>query len=697
MNSLGTLSYSIAVVTFILLAILLVTRSKRDLHLLTFSIAILASIVWSGLAAYLAAVPLNAINSATLELLEFIRNISWIIFLQILLLKGNKNSQAQKKLTRFFIFTYIYFSIVIIVLIYFIFNSSAFVSQSILQYRELNQIGIAALGLFLIEQVIRQVDPEQRWTIKYLCFGLGGLFTYDFYMFGDALMLRNVDEEIWVARGIINALVVPFLMVYVLRSTNQTLRFFVSHKVVFQTTALLAGGLYLFAMGVGGYYIKLYGGDWGRTLQVVFLFLAAIILTVLLFSGSIRSSIRVLLGKHFFQYRYDYREEWLRITETLSSKQEPEELYRNALWAIANIVESPAGMLWIAQDTGDFSLIINRINVNLEFESIPQDDALVQYLQHTQWIIDIDEYKSDSTIYNDLLLANWILDIPDIWLVVPLMYQTQLLGFVVLTQARSKYKLNWEVRDILRTAGRQVAGYLALLAMNSALESVRQFEAFNRLSAFVVHDLKNIVAQLALVERNAQVHKNNPQFIDDAVSTIANANRKMNRLLSQLRTPNSKQRNVTQVELVSVLEQVVKLRSVSEPVPELEKPNDNPIVYIDRDGLGDVLEHLVQNAQEATKNDGFVRIRLYTDLGQAKIEIIDNGCGMLQEFILEKLFKPFHTTKGNAGMGIGVYEAREFIRSFGGRIEVKSKVGEGTTFIISLPVSATTTQLKENA
>jgi putative PEP-CTERM system histidine kinase len=267
------------------------------------------------------------------------------------------------------------------------------------------------------------------------------------------------------------------------------------------------------------------------------------------------------------------------------------------------------------------------------------------------------------------------------------MHQSQLLGFTVLTHARAKYQLNWEVRDILRTAGRQAAGYLALLEVNIQLASARQFEAFNRLSAFVVHDLKNVVAQLSLVESNAQAHKNNPEFIDDVVTTIANATQKMNRLLVQLRSPQTASKSVSRVNLSAIIEQVVKHRSGSTPIPEFNTDDDEITVLADKDRLASIIEHLVQNAQEATENDGFVRLRLYTQEKQAKIDIEDNGAGMNEKFIRDKLFRPFVTTKGNAGMGIGVYEAREVARELGGTIEVESQPGKGTKFTLTIPVS----------
>ena len=689
MEYLGTIGYSLAAIAFVTFAILVATRSRHRSEVKLLGFAILVSIVWAIAAAYYSDKIYT--GSIFLEAIELLRNVTWLLFLELLLLRGSKNTTAYSVLNKVLKATYIVYASLVLLLIFYATNPLIFISEPGYQLRAVSHLVLAAIGIFLVEQLLRQISPEQRWAVKYFCVGLGGIFVYDFYLYADTLLLQEIDSEIWMARGYINAVMVPFLAISALRTDEATLKFFVSHRIAFHTTALLAGGLYLLAMGMGGYYIKFYGGTWGGLLQVIFLFGAITILFILIFSGSIRASLRVFLGKHFFRYRYDYRDEWLRITETLSGRQESRELYHNALRAIADIVESPAGQLWMRMDSDkseyeQFDIATNWNLDSVSFNPIPVKQSLISYLERTHWIIDVDEYKRSPDIYDNLKLPDQLITIPEIWLIAPLLHQTQLLGFTVLTHARAKYQMNWEVRDILRTAGRQAAGYLALLEVNVKLASARQFEAFNRLSAFIVHDLKNIVAQLALVERNAQIHKNNPEFIDDAITTVSNATQNMNRLLAQLRMPQMINDSISTVNLVNIIEQVVKHRSAAMPVPEVEFTQSSIDVLADKDRLASVIEHLVQNAQEATDSDGFVRLRLYAHEQQAKIEIEDNGSGMDEEFIREELFKPFVTTKGNAGMGIGAYEAREVIRSLGGSIDVESQPKKGTLFCLTIPI-----------
>ena len=89
----------------------------------------------------------------------------------------------------------------------------------------------------------------------------------------------------------------------------------------------------------------------------------------------------------------------------------------------------------------------------------------------------------------------------------------------------------------------------------------------------------------------------------------------------------------------------------------------------------------------ATENDGHVSVRSDSANGMANITITDTGCGMSSEFIRERLFRPFDSTKGSQSMGIGAYQARNYVRTLGGQMEVTSEVGIGTTFSVRLPVN----------
>jgi putative PEP-CTERM system histidine kinase len=314
----------------------------------------------------------------------------------------------------------------------------------------------------------------------------------------------------------------------------------------------------------------------------------------------------------------------------------------------------------------------------------PSDSPLGQFLQRRQWVIDLAEHDMRPESYDGLEIPDWLRSIPHAWLVVPLMLHEQLLGFVVLAHSKGRISLNWEVNDILKTAGRQAASYLAQLEAAKALLVARQFESFNRMSAFVVHDLKNLIAQLSLLLSNADRHKHNPAFQEDMIGTVANSVEKMKRLLVQLRGAYTLEPPVP-VALDDLLQQIVTARSGLKPVPRL-KLGDSAVSVVGHPArLERVIGHLVQNAIDATPSEGNVLVQLLQQNGSAVIEIADTGCGMSEQFVRYRLFRPFESTKAT-GMGIGTYEARQYVRELGGRIEVASREAQGTTFRVMLPL-----------
>ena len=220
------------------------------------------------------------------------------------------------------------------------------------------------------------------------------------------------------------------------------------------------------------------------------------------------------------------------------------------------------------------------------------------------------------------------------------------------------------------------------------MTEARQFEGFHRLSTVVLHDIKNLIAQQTLVVSSAARHKHKPEFIEDAVEIMEHSVAKMRRLMDLLHSglPEGK---TLQVNLVVLIEEAVRNCSGNQPVPHYQDELQQLTVLADRDRLTSVIENIIRNAQDATPNDGYVNIHLSQQGDKATVTVEDNGCGMSTAFIRERLFRPFDTTKGDTGMGVGAYDSREYIRALGGDIGVTSTPGEGTVFRISLPLVAT--------
>lgn len=680
----GVVSYGAGAALFAVLSLLLASAWRGRLQGGLLLAASVVATLWCGLLAYHEAAGTPELR--WLALSEIARDATWFAFLLALLGYGTKKASAPALRTS----------------AWFVMGLCAVAAASILiepylaaripgrglagNVTLLLNVLLAVTGLALVEQLYRNTDPEKRGAVSFLCLGVGGMFAYDLGLYSDALLFGSFSSVLWEGRGAVQALAVPFIAVSAARNPQWSVRVFVSRHVVFHSVTVLASGVYLAAVAVVGHYLRVQGGGWGSVVQVAFIFGALLFLLAFLSSGRLRSHVRVFLAKHFFMNKYEYREEWLRFTHALSRSEHDRELRENTVKAIAQMVGSPGGVMWVRVESGYFEPAASW-NVLLPGDAtLDADAALVRFLEERGWTICLDEHREHPARYSGLVLPEWLGRMGDPWIVVPLLQRDDLLGFVVLMRSQTLKSLNWEDTDLLKTVGREAASYLAVLNLSEALADARQFEAFNRLSAYVVHDLKNLVAQLSLVVSNARKHSDNPAFMQDVIDTVENATRRMNQLLGHLRKGRREEGSRWPVVLESVLREVREARSEHAPVPLLECTDDDIRVQVDRDRLAAVVTHLVQNAQEATPADGKVTMRLRREDGWALIEIEDSGVGMDKRFIAERLFRPFDTTKGNAGMGIGAYQSREFLRAQGGDIEVESGPGKGTVFRLRLPL-----------
>jgi putative PEP-CTERM system histidine kinase len=196
--------------------------------------------------------------------------------------------------------------------------------------------------------------------------------------------------------------------------------------------------------------------------------------------------------------------------------------------------------------------------------------------------------------------------------------------------------------------------------------------------------LKNSAAQLRLVVSNAVKFRHQPEFVDDAMATIDNAAQRMTRLLDQLRLGAAAAAR-RPLRLHDLIEVALARCAANTPVPVLTSQALDVVVEADQEHLTSVIEHVVRNAQDATPSDGEVRVEVSRKAALVTIAVSDTGRGMEADFVRDRLFRPFDTTKGAAGMGIGAHQAREYVRSLGGHVDVQSSPGQGTCFAITLP------------
>ncbi len=544
-----------------------------------------------------------------------------------------------------------------------------------------SHLALALLGVALAEQVYRHSPSTLRWNLRPLCLGLAGPFVLDIVIYSDALLFRGLDPHFWAARGFAYALAIPLLGVAAQRNRDWTFDVTLSRGVIAGSTAVLVAGVYLLAVAGSGYYVRYFGGSWGKTLQTVILFGAFLLLAFVTISSTFRAKLRVLVAKNFFTYRYDYREEWLKFTRTLTGSGDGRPIEETCVRALADLVESTGGGMWLRREHGFVQ--VARVNQPQVDAVEAAAGALPSFLTRTGWVIEVPLARLDPSSQGGFGLPAWLDTLGGAWLIVPLLVGDELSGFVVLESPRVKMEVNWEVRDLLKTAGRQAASYLAMQRATEALLEARKFDAFNRMSAFVVHDLKNLVAQMQLLLRNAQKHHANPEFQRDMLSTVEHVVGRMNQLMQQLRSGETPVENPRPVDLSTLVRRVQSVRAAGRTGLRIEAVPD-VLANGHEDRLERVIGHLVQNGFDAAGDDARVAVRVFRDGGHAVVEVADNGAGMTPEFIRDQLFKPFQSSKAS-GMGIGAYESQQYVASLGGRMEVASEPGAGTRVRVLLP------------
>jgi putative PEP-CTERM system histidine kinase len=301
--------------------------------------------------------------------------------------------------------------------------------------------------------------------------------------------------------------------------------------------------------------------------------------------------------------------------------------------------------------------------------------------------VDLEEWRTHPARYNDFVPPEWLTEHNKARLIIPLIHRDELISFLVLGEPRIPLRLDWELLDLLKTVARQAAGYIAEQEAAAALSDARKMEEFNKRSAFIVHDVKNLVGQLSLLEKNAESHGSRPEFQKDMLETVQNTIQGMNKLLRQFKQQTAPKNIKTGEQNYAQLfsDQARKWRAKTGELNIVAAKNSDRIM-VNADDIQSVLDHLMMNACEAAGPAGVVDLTFDIGPSEYLIEIRDNGPGMDQDFVRNQLFRPFQSGKGG-GMGMGAYQVREMIRGMGGRLEVDSVPDNGTAMRIFIPLS----------
>ena len=311
-------------------------------------------------------------------------------------------------------------------------------------------------------------------------------------------------------------------------------------------------------------------------------------------------------------------------------------------------------------------------------ERVTPESAVVETLASTETLVVLGDRATDTwpTLHTDL---------SDGGVAVPLRRGSELIGFMIIGPERTGSRYTGEDLEFLSTMAEQGAVAISTLRLNESLAQAREFEAFHRLTSFIVHDLKNSISALSMLSTNALKHFDDPEFQRDAVKTLARTVERMTNLIGRLSAgPELPKPNKTAVDVGAlVLEATLPLLK-NPRISVVKELVSVPPIPGDPDALLRVVQNLVTNAIESIQGHGTITLKTFERDGHACIVVADTGCGMSADFVRTSLFAPFRSTK-RSGWGIGLYQSKGIVEAHGGTIDVLSTPGQGTTFEIVLP------------
>jgi putative PEP-CTERM system histidine kinase len=529
-----------------------------------------------------------------------------------------------------------------------------------------------------LETVLRSVGVRARGRIKFLVLGLGGIFLVRFYLASQVVAFRVITADS-LKIGAATLLVATVLMaVGVARERLRDIELTISRALLYRSVVVSVLGVYLLAVGVLGWLLNYLQipekAFWGSLV----IFVSALLLALVILSDRIRWRVKRFVELNLYRSKYDYREHWVAFTKRMASLVTVDEIGPQLLETLTEAVGSARATLYLADASGQSYAPVARIGLPASPGGVEAGAALVARLREAREPI---VFNGNPALPAELARA-----FGEGAVALPLVWRGTLTGFILLGPERTGLAYGPEDLLFMATIGEQAAGSIATAHMSEALARTREFDAFNRLTSYVIHDVKNSVSALSLLARNALTYFDDPEFQRDSIQTLSRTVERMKGLLGKLGAPGSTVgRAFEPVELAAVVDEALRPLRADGRLQVVTDIHPVPPVAADPEALLQALQNLVTNAAEAIAGPGTVTISVDRTEGAVVVSVADTGAGMSEDFVQASLFTPFRSTK-DEGWGIGLFQARDIIERHGGTITVTSTPGQGTTFCVRLPI-----------
>jgi putative PEP-CTERM system histidine kinase len=545
------------------------------------------------------------------------------------------------------------------------------------------------LDLMNLERTFRASVGTMRWRIKFMLIGLAVLFVVRAYTTSQFILFHKLDLALQALDHA--ALIVACLLISrsLLRTGHFEVNVFPSRFVLQNSLTLLVAGVYLVVVGLLAKLVSYLGADTSFELKAFIVLIALVFLALLLASDRVRLHTKRFVSRHFQRPVHDYRAVWRTFTEGTATRVEQRELCDAVVRLISDIFQALSVSMWLLDERRQTSILAASTSLSSAASAhlaldIVTTSSVINAMSQRPDPIDIDASEEDWA--SALRRTN-----PEEFrkggnrVCAPLIAGGDLLGLVVVGDRVGAVPFSFQDFDLLKSVSDQAAACLLNIQLSQRLAQAKQLEAFQAMSAFFVHDLKNTASTLSLMLQNLPVHYEDPQFREDALRGISKTVAHINELIGRL-TVLRQELAVHPVEcdLNQLIEDTLKGQ---EPpgISLVKELKPLPRLRLDPQQIQKVITNLVLNAQEAIRKGGRIVIETARHNGWAVLSVSDDGCGMSAEFIQKSLFRPFRTTK-QKGLGIGMFHCKMIIEAHQGRIEVESQPGHGTAFKVLLPL-----------
>jgi len=551
-----------------------------------------------------------------------------------------------------------------------------------------------------LESMLRAAPATSQRRLRPMFFALAVAILAYLMIVSGGLLYGGVRVS-WLAAGAVPLFGSGVVTALALaRQSLSDLRVPVARPVVYYSSvSLTLAGLFLLTMAVLSRVLPALTPESKRAASIAFLLLAGGGGLLLTLSPRTYRTVKGFVDRNFYANRYDYRREWERVSRAITPTARPEDIGRQIEALFRELFEAEQVVIHLRDDRG----VLRRIHPPAgtpgldEVDAVPADSPLVRELHRIRGPLVFHTVSQDLDLIPLLVEHRPMLQAIHAELCAPLHVGDDLVGVLWLSGKRNGEEYSLEDAVFLGAMSRQLAAALWFARVAAQLAETRQLESLNRLSTFVLHDIKNQMSGLSLVVDNARRHLAEPEFQRDAMKvverTVSNLKELMTHVSGVGRPPAIQIGPCRVRELLADAMAAAGLNAGEDGAIRLTVSySGNDTVRVDRGQLTRVLTNLLTNAREALAGGGTIDLAAEVERdgpggpSWLTLRVRDSGPGMTPEFVRDSLFRPFATTKAS-GLGIGLMQCRGIVEKHGGSITVDSRPGRGTVFDVRVPAA----------